>query len=340
MIMKDYTGFLKKLPKTELHLHIEGTLEPELLFELARRNAIPLKYSSIAALKEAYCFSKLQDFLDIYYEGASVLRTQTDFYDLTMAYMKRIQEDGVVHTEVFFDPQTHTARGIEFNEVINGIVRALKDAEIQLGITSRLILCFLRHLDEKSAFATLEQALPYKEYLAGVGLDSSEKGNPPSKFRRVFARARAEGLLTVAHAGEEGTAANVRDALRELDVFRIDHGNAAIHDEELMAELAKRKIPLTICPLSNLSLQVVPDLNEHPLKQLMQKGVLVTVNSDDPAYFGGYINMNYQAVAEALDLTITDLGELAKNSFYGSLLSGNEIQYYVQKIEELVEQYA
>lgn len=331
--MSDLSNFIAGLPKAELHLHIEGTLEPELLFKLAQRNQIPLKYQSVDELKQAYRFGNLQDFLNIYYEGANVLREEQDFYDLTWAYLLKCQEQHVVHTEIFFDPQTHTSRGILFATVINGINHALQDAHDKLGISSRLIMCFLRHLDEASAFQALEQALDYKDLIVGVGLDSSEKGNPPSKFERVFAKARDEGFLAVAHAGEEGPVEYVREAVDLLKVFRVDHGNASINDEQLADELVRGQIPLTVCPLSNLALQVVPDLKNHPLKKLLDRGLLVTVNSDDPAYFGGYINENYLAIAEALDLSKTDLCRLAKNSFRGSLLSAKEKEKHLREVD-------
>ena len=333
--MSELSEFIKKLPKAELHLHIEGTLEPELLFSLAGRNRISLKYPSVEALKKAYRFSNLQDFLDIYYEGANVLREEEDFYDLTWAYLKKIRDQGVVHTEISFDPQTHTSRGVLFATVINGINHALQDGREKLGISGRLIMSFLRHMDEKSAFTTLEEALDYKDLIVGVGLDSSEKGNPPSKFERVFARAREEGFLTVAHAGEEGPAEYIREAVDLLGIFRIDHGNAAVNDDGLARELAGRQIPLTVCPLSNFALKVVPDLKDHPLKKLMDLGLLVTVNSDDPAYFGGYINENYLAVAEALLLSKADLRQLAKNSVKASLLSEKEKKKYLKIIDQI-----
>ena len=332
--MDNLHRFIAELPKTELHLHIEGTLEPELLFKLAGRNHIPLKYQSVNELKQAYRFSNLQDFLDIYYEGANVLREEQDFYDLTWAYLLKCKEQNVVHTEIFFDPQTHTDRGILFATVINGINHALQDGSEKLGITSKIIMSFLRHLDETSAFKTLELALDYKDLIVGVGLDSSEKGNPPSKFERVFAKAREEGFLTVAHAGEEGPVEYVRQAVDLLKIVRIDHGNASINDEQLADELVKKQIPLTVCPLSNLALKVVNDLKTHPLKKLMDRGLLVTVNSDDPAYFGGYVNENYLAIAEALNLTNADLCQLTKNSFKASLLSEAEKGKWLEKIEE------
>lgn len=326
--------FIEKLPKAELHLHIEGTLEPELLFALAKRNNIALKYQSVDELKQAYRFSNLQDFLDIYYEGANVLREERDFYDLTWAYLLKCKEQNVVHTEIFFDPQTHTDRGIRFATVINGINHALQDGREKLGITSKLIMSFLRHLDEASAFKTLEEALDYKDLIVGVGLDSSEKGNPPSKFERVFAKAREEGFLTVAHAGEEGPVEYVREAVDLLKITRIDHGNASINDEKLAEEIAQKQIPLTVCPLSNLALKVVSDLKNHPLKKLMDRGLLVTINSDDPAYFGGYVNENYRAMADALNLSGDDLCQLAKNSFKASLLSDEEKKSWMVKVDK------
>ncbi len=305
---------IQSLPKAELHLHIEGTLEPEMLFAIAQRNNIFLKYETIAELRQAYNFSNLQDFLNIYYEGARVLIKERDFYDLTYSYLKKVHGQNVVHVEIFFDPQTHTERGIEFSIVINGIHRALQAGEKEFGLTTGLIMCFLRHLDEDAAFATLEQALDHKNKIIAVGLDSSEKGNPPSKFQRVFDKARSEGFLTVAHAGEEGPPEYVWEALNLLQVSRIDHGNRALEDQELTHELIRRQIPLTVCPLSNLKLKVVDDLQNHPLRSMLGRGLLVTVNSDDPAYFGGYINENYLAVAEALDLTEAEIRQLTENS--------------------------
>ncbi|MHA7111233.1 adenosine deaminase [Sunxiuqinia elliptica] len=332
--------FIKGLPKAELHLHIEGTLEPELLFELAERNKIQLKYESVEALKEAYNFSNLQEFLDLYYEGANVLLTEVDFYDLTWAYLLKCKEQHVVHTEIFFDPQTHTDRGVLFATVINGINRALQDGQEQLGISYRLIMCFLRHLSEASAFESLKEALDYKDLISGIGLDSSEKGNPPAKFERVFAQARAEGFDLVAHAGEEGPAAYVSDALNLLQVKRVDHGIASINDPALVAELAKTKVPLTVCPLSNLALKAVDRLEDHPLKKLMDQGVLVTINSDDPAYFGGYMNENYQASAEALGLNNMELCQLARNSFEASWLPEEEKSKHIQAVEQYCRENA
>lgn len=334
------SDFIKGLPKAELHVHIEGTLEPELLFELAKRNQIQLKYPTVEALKEAYSFTKLQDFLDIYYAGANVLQTEQDFYDLTWAYLEKATADGIAHAEIFFDPQTHTARGIQFETVFNGISRALKAGEEQLGISTKLIMCFLRHLVELSAFHTLEQALPYKDQIVAIGLDSSERGNPPSKFADVFAKARKEGFNLVAHAGEEGTEDYVREAIDLLKVDRIDHGNASINDDHLLNELNERQIPLTLCPLSNKALQVISHMEEHPLKKMLHKGLVVTVNSDDPAYFGGYINENLMAVADSLLLNKDELAQLAKNSFAGSFLSVEEKQKHIEMIDQYCAQNA
>jgi len=316
-------AFIAALPKAELHLHIEGTLEPELMVALAGRNGIRLPYSSVEEVRAAYRFANLQDFLDLYYAGAAVLLETQDFYDLTWAYMQRAFAQNVRHAEIFFDPQTHTARGVAFSAVIDGISRALADAEARLGLSSRLIMCFLRHLDEAQALATLELALPYRDRIAGVGLDSSERNNPPGKFREAFRRARAAGFAAVAHAGEEGPAAYVREALEALQVVRIDHGNNALDDADLVTELAQRRIPLTVCPLSNVRLCVVPDLSAHPLQRMLDLGLMVTVNSDDPAYFGGYLNENYLAVADALTLDRATLAQLARNSFEASLLDAD-----------------
>ena len=312
--------FIAGLPKIELHVHIEGTLEPEMMFQLAARNGISLPYATVDAVKQAYQFSNLQSFLDLYYQGAAVLCSEQDFFDLTWAYLLRCQQDNVVHTEIFFDPQTHTARGIPFVTVLDGIEKALKRAERELGITSRLILCFLRHLSEESALATLEEALPFKARFHGVGLDSSELGNPPSKFVRVFARARAEGLPAVAHAGEEGPASYIWDALDLLHVSRIDHGVRCVEDPLLMARLAAERIPLTVCPLSNLKLKVVQQMSEHNILTLLDKGLCVTVNSDDPAYFGGYMSDNFQALADHLLASKEQLRQLALNAVVASWL--------------------
>lgn len=327
---------IQSLPKAELHLHIEGTLEPELMFALAQRNNITLKYSSVEEIRAAYRFTNLQSFLDIYYEGAQVLVTEQDFYDLTDAYLKRCQEDNIRHTEIFFDPQTHTDRGIAFDTVISGIHRALEDGRGKYGVSSYLILCFLRHLDEASAFATLEQALPHRDKIKGVGLDSSEVGHPPSKFARVFEKARAEGFLPVAHAGEEGPPAYIWEALDLLKVKRIDHGVRSLEDPKLVERLAKERIPLTVCPLSNVKLCVFSSLSEHNLKKLLEKGLCVTINSDDPAYFGGYINTNYLETQEALGLSLEEVAEIARNSFRASWLPEEEKQKHLAEIDRIM----
>jgi adenosine deaminase len=327
------TSFITGLPKAELHLHIEGTFEPELMFEIAKRNNQSIPFASVEELKAAYRFNNLQEFLDIYYAGANVLITEQDFYDLTYAYLKKIHSQHVVHTEIFFDPQTHTDRGIAFETVINGIHRALKDGEKNLGISFKLIMSFLRHLDEASAFETLKQGLRYKDWIIGVGLDSSEVGNPPSKFERVFEAARKEGFLVQAHAGEEGPAAYIWEALNLLKVGRIDHGNRCLDDEKLVKELAKRQIALTLCPLSNIALKVVKELPQHPLLKIMDAGLLATIHSDDPAYFGGYINENYLETAKALNLSKETITQLAKNAFTASYLDEASKQKRLAEVE-------
>ncbi len=329
--------FIAGLPKAELHLHIEGSLEPEMMFALARRNGVELPYADVEEIRAAYSFTKLQDFLDLYYQGMSVLLTEQDFYDLTLAYLRRVAEDNVRHVEIFFDPQGHTDRGIAFETVFTGIERALQDGEKELGITSKIILCFLRHLSAEAAMATLEQALPYKDRIVGVGLDSSEQGHPPAKFKAVFDRARAEGFLTVAHAGEEGPPEYVWSALDDLQVSRIDHGNRALEDPELVLELAKRRMPLTVCPLSNLRLCVVEDMTAHPLKMMLDRGLMVTVNSDDPAYFGGYVNDNYLAVRQALALSNEELALIARNSFEAAFLDAATKAKYLAEVETYVK---
>ncbi|AJA09994.1 Adenine deaminase [Sphingopyxis fribergensis] len=313
--------FIAALPKAELHLHIEGSLEPELMFELAQRNHVAIPFASIEEVRAAYAFSNLQDFLDIYYQGMGVLHTEQDFYDLTAAYLARANADAVRHVEIFFDPQGHTARGIAFETVVAGITRALDDTAASYGMTSKLIMCFLRHLSEAEAEATLDEALPFLDRIDGVGLDSSEVGHPPAKFEHVFARARGLGLKIVAHAGEEGPPAYVLEALDLLKVDRIDHGNRSLEDPALVARLAAEGMTLTVCPLSNLKLCVVGDIADHPLRTMLDAGLAATVNSDDPSYFGGYVNANYQAVADALDLSRDELLTLARNSFTGSFLS-------------------
>jgi adenine deaminase len=329
--------FIQEIPKAELHLHIEGTLEPELLFEMAARNRVKLKYDSVEELKAAYSYNNLQDFLDIFYAGAEALRYEVDFYDLTMAYLWKAKEQNIVHCEIFFDPQTHTERGISFDTVFNGINRALEDGEKETGITSRLIMCFLRHLEEDSAMDTLKLALPFRDKIIAVGLDSSEKGHPPSKFRRVFEKARGEGFLTVAHAGEEGPAEYVWESIEMLNVSRIDHGYAAIDDNKLIKILGERQTPLTMCPLSNQKLKVYPNLTLHPLKKMLDAGLMVTVNSDDPAYFGGYVNENYVAIAEALHLGEDDIRQLAINSFKASFLDGESKNRWINLLGETAQ---
>ena len=330
--------FLTQLPKAELHIHIEGSLEPELMFKIAQRNGISLLYSSIDEIKAAYQFENLQSFLDIYYASANVLRTAEDFYDLTWCYLEKIATQNVRHTEIFFDPQTHTDRGIEFATVIKGIDQALQDGKSQLGISSHLILCFLRHLSAESAMQTLEQAIAYKDKIIAVGLDSSELGHPPSKFQAVFDRARDEGFLTVAHAGEEGPANYIWEAINLLKVSRIDHGVRCIEDETLVEFLAKNRIPLTVCPLSNLKLCVFKTMQEHTLKQLLDRGLCITINSDDPAYFGGYLTENFQASQEGSGLTKLELYQLAKNSFEASFLSPIEKEKFYQELEAFMDQ--
>ena len=313
-------SFIRRLPKAELHLHIEGSLEPEMLFALAARRGIGLPYASVAAVQSAYRFHDLQSFLDIYYAGAAVLCEEQDFFDLTFAYLERARADGVVHAEIFFDPQTHTARGVAMATVVNGISAALAAGQRDLGISSRLIMCFLRHLSEADALATLAQAEPFLDRIAGVGLDSAERDNPPARFRRVFERAAALGLRRVAHAGEEGPAAYITDAIDLLGAERIDHGVACEADATLVDRLARARVPLTLCPLSNLRLCVIDDMRDHNLKRLLDRGLCVTVNSDDPAYFGGYLVANFMAVVEALDLSAGDVRQLAMNSIEASWL--------------------
>ena len=315
------TELAAAIPKAELHIHIEGSLEPELIFALAQRNGLSLPYASEAALREAYAFTNLQSFLDIYYAGASVLLHEADFHDMAWAYFLRAKADNVVHAELFFDPQTHTARGVPMAAVIQGLASACARAQAELGISAELILCFLRHLSEEDAFATLEAALPYREHFIGVGLDSSEVGHPPSKFSRVFTRCRELGLHIVAHAGEEGPPAYIWEALNDLKTERIDHGVRSLEDPALVAELAKRRTPLTVCPLSNLKLCVVNDLRDHPMKRLLDAGLCATVNSDDPAYFGGYMNANFTQTVQALGLSREHVITLARNSFEASFVS-------------------
>ena len=327
---------IRALPKAELHVHIEGTFEPELMFAIAQRNQIAIPYKSVEEVKQAYNFHNLQSFLDIYYAGANVLIHEQDFYDLAWAYFEKCAEDNVVHTEMFFDPQTHTDRGIAFATVINGLQKACDDAKAKLGISSHLIMCFLRQLSEEAAFEALEQALPYKDQIIAIGLDSSEVGHPPSKFERVFAKAREAGFLVVAHAGEEGPAEYVWEALDLLKVNRIDHGVRSEEDSELMQRLIREKMPLTVCPLSNLKLCVVEDMQQHNIRRLLQQGVHVTVNSDDPSYFGGYMNDNFIAIAEALDLSNEELKQLATHSFEASFIPEAEKEKWINQIRALV----
>lgn len=338
--MTDLPAFIRGLPKAELHLHIEGSLKPELMVALAERNGVALPFASVEEVRAAYNFSKLQDFLDIYYRGADVLRSSQDFHDLAAAYFDRAAADGVVHAEIFFDPQTHTDRGIPFSTVIEGLLSGMAEAEARHGITSKLILCFLRHLEEDAAFATLEAAEPWLDRIAGVGLDSSEVGHPPAKFVRVFAAARAKGLKTVAHAGEEGPPDYVRQALELLHIDRLDHGNRSLEDPVLTAHLARSGMTLTVCPLSNLKLCVVDDLANHPIDRMLRLGLRATINSDDPAYFGGTIADNYQAAAEARGLSRADLVTLARNSFLGSFLDDTTVAAHCARLDTYAAEHA
>ncbi|HUC49908.1 MAG TPA: adenosine deaminase [Xanthobacteraceae bacterium] len=322
--MEDARTLISRLPKCELHIHIEGSLEPEMMFALARRNGVNLPYASVDALRQAYQFRNLQDFLDLYYQGMSVLVTEQDFYELAFAYLRRAHDDNVRHVEMFFDPQGHTSRGIAFETVISGLHRAITDAKRELGISASLIMCFLRHLDEADAEKTLDRALPFRDKIVGVGLDSSEVGNPPSKFKHVFARAREAGFFLTAHAGEEGPPRYVWEALDVLGVGRIDHGNRSLDDEMLTRRLAHERLALTVCPLSNLRLRVVDEIAHHPLRRLMDKGLVVTLNSDDPAYFGGYVGDNYVAVSDALSLSRDEIAAIARNSVQASLMTPPE----------------
>jgi len=312
--------FIEGLPKVELHLHIEGTLEPELMFALARRNNVKIPFKTVAEVRKAYKFSSLQHFLDMYYLGMDVLQKEQDFYDLTWAYLDRVAKQNVAHVEIFFDPQGHTARGVKFETALQGIWRALEDGKRKLNVSSRLIMCFLRHLSEKDAFKALDLGLAHKDKIVGIGLDSSEKGHPPSKFARVFARARQEGFLTMAHAGEEGPPEYVWQALDQLQVNRIDHGNRSLEDKKLVARLVDEQVALTVCPLSNLKLRVIRSMKQHPLRKMLDVGIRATVNSDDPAYFGGYINDNYKTVASALRLDRNHVVSVARNGIEASFL--------------------
>jgi len=329
-------AYLRDIPKAELHMHLEGSLEPELMFEMARRNGVTLPYASVEAVRQAYVFGNLQSFLNIYYAGCRVLLCEQDFYDLTWAYLRRVAGQGVRHAEVFFDPQTHTDRGLAFETVITGIRRALLDGQHKLRVSTGLILCFLRHLSAEAAMETLRQASPYKDWMVAVGLDSSEVGYPPERFRDVFDRARDEGLLTVAHAGEEGPPEYIWQALDLLKVSRIDHGVRCIEDPKLVKRLADEQVPLTVCPLSNVKLGVFRSLAEHNLKTLLDLGLCVTVNSDDPAYLGGYIAENFQATQAELNLSRDDIHRLARNSFQASFLSPGEKRGFIQELDEFI----
>ncbi|WP_431095493.1 adenosine deaminase [Polaromonas aquatica] len=332
-------ALLKRMPKAELHMHIEGSLEPELIFALARRNNVDIPYTSVEELRSAYAFTNLQSFLDIYYAGASVLITEQDFYDMAQAYLRKAAADNVVHTEMFFDPQTHTARGVSMETVVNGLHRACVDAGTELGVSASLILCFLRHLSEEDAFETLEQALPHRDKFIGIGLDSGEIGNPPEKFARVFARCRELGFHLVAHAGEEGPPEYVWTALDLLKVERVDHGVRSSRDALLMQRLAKDRIPLTVCPLSNLKLCVFPDLASHNLRELLDAGLAATVNSDDPAYFGGYMNENFTQTFAATGLEAKHAYALARNSFEASFIDASAKSRYINRLNETFEAF-
>ena len=334
--MTDLTTFIAGLPKAELHLHIEGSLEPELMFALAQRNGVAIPFASVEEVRAAYSFSNLQDFLDIYYQGANVLVTERDFHDLAAAYFARVAQDGVVHAEIMFDPQTHTDRGIGFDTVIAGLLSAMAAAERDHGITSRLILSFLRHLSEEAAFDTLEQATLWLDRIAAVGLDSSELGHPPAKFARVFAEARRRGLKLVAHAGEEGPPEYVHQALDLLHIDRLDHGNRSLEDPVLVTRLAREAMTLTVCPLSNVALCNVPSIDDHPIDRMLREGLRATVNSDDPAYFGGYIGANYRAAADARGLGKPELARLARNSFLGSFLPDADIAAHLARLDAYV----
>jgi adenine deaminase len=329
------TDLIATLPKAELHLHLEGSLEPELLFSIAARNGIKIPYASVEDLRQAYRFSNLQEFLDIYYQGMNVLRTEEDYFDLTTAYLARCAEDNVRHVEIFFDPQGHTERGVAFDTVIKGIIAGLEAGEKNHGISWRLIMSFLRHMSEEDGFATLKQAEPWLDRLAGVGLDSSEMGHPPKKFARLFAECRNQGLKLCMHAGEEGPPDYVREALFDIGVDRIDHGNRAMEDPDLIAAIIKRNLTLTVCPLSNTALKVIDRIEDSPVSAMLNAGISVTVNSDDPAYFGGYIGANFRAVAKGLNLSDAQIRQLAINSFAGSFLSPDEKAKHIASIEEL-----
>ncbi len=326
-------GFLREMPKAELHIHIEGSLEPELMFEIARRNGVALKYATVEEARDAYDFSDLQSFLDLYYEGMKVLLYERDFYELTLAYLRKAASQGVRHAEIFFDPQAHTDRGVAFETAITGIHRALLEGERRLGISSRLILCFLRHLSADRAMQTLHEALPYKEWIVGVGLDSSEVGHPPEDFKAVFEEAGRQGFLRVAHAGEEGPPDYIRQALDDLGAVRIDHGVRCMEDPKLVERLKEEQVPLTVCPLSNVRLRCFPSIEEHPIKRMLEEGLCVTVNSDDPAYFGGYVADNLLAVRDGLGFTQADCRKVAENSFKASFLGEEDKQKLLTELD-------
>jgi len=326
------TDFISKSPKAELHLHIEGSLEPELMFKLSKRNKVEIPFKNVDEIRSAYNFTNLDSFLKIYYEGSNVLISEEDFFDLTWEYILRCKQDNIVHTEIFFDPQSHIPRGVRFETVINGIDKALKKAERDFGITSKVIMCFLRHLDEESCFDVLKQACNFKDKIVGVGLDSSEKGNPPTKFQSLFEQAMKEGFLTVAHAGEEGPPKYIWDSLNLLKIKRVDHGIQCLKDEKLVERLVKDQIPLTVCPLSNVKLCVFDKLENHNLKKMLDKGLRVMVNSDDPAYFGGYLNKNLIETSKALNLELEDVKKLIENSFKSSFLNEENKKDWLKKI--------
>jgi len=332
-------GFIDLLPKVELHLHIEGTLEPSMMLELAKRNQISLPYQTIEQIQAAYDFDDLQSFLDLYYQGAQVLQTEQDFYDLTWAYLQRCKDEHVMHTEIFFDPQTHTERGIAFETVVNGICQALEAGRKNLGISSHLIMCFLRHLSEEAAFDTLKKAMPYRDKIIAVGLDSSEQGHPPEKFRHVFKQAKDAGFLTVAHAGEEGPAENIWNALEMLQTSRIDHGVRCTDDERLVNYLRASRVPLTVCPLSNVKLKVFSEMSQHNIAQLLEKGLCVTINSDDPAYFGGYMTANIAAVAAAFKLSKMEIAKFSQNAIEASFLSADEKAALQQRVQHYLNMH-
>ena len=336
--MSDITKFIEKLPKAELHLHIEGSFEPELMFEIAKRNRIKISYHTVEEVHAAYKFNNLQEFLDIYYAGANVLITEQDFFDLTWAYLSKVHSQNVKHVEIFFDPQTHTERGIDFQTVLLGIYKALAQGEKKLGISFRLIMSYLRHLSEESAFETLYQSLPFKDLIDGIGLDSSEVGNPPEKFKKVFNASAEEGYKLCAHAGEEGPAEYIWGALDLLKVDRIDHGNRCLEDDKLVERLVKEQMPLTLCPLSNLELKVIQDLKDYPLKKMMDLGLLVTLHSDDPAYFGGYLNENFIETAKAIDLSKEEIATLMKNGFEASWLTTEEKEKWIKEIDVITQE--